>query len=285
MTPNLHLLMCQLREQWLRVGQTVDWYEYWVERIIKKFKQLVVNRATKEPEKVLTNALALEYKLRMYHAYVMTMPASVDKRASRLDVDHNLYSPATMLGTAQTVASADVLYTCIAAALNSHLEELFVSGTDVVGWASHEQDTVKIERYQRMLWCGRKIASRDYTRMQQKDDSHVAVHDGHADLESPAAWLGQVTGLFCVSIPAAATAIEFFAMTVQLFSRPKAKVSRDLGIVYEASTYSSTEGDDCRVFILSKKCCINKLVYVKEQGVMYMCEYGQGFTDPPDDLA
>ena len=57
LTPNLHLLICQLTEQAKNLGDTVFFSELWLERMIQLVKEQLKYRAKGAPEEVITSRL------------------------------------------------------------------------------------------------------------------------------------------------------------------------------------------------------------------------------------
>lgn len=64
LTPNLHLLLCQLHRQCQHFGDTAAHSELWMEREIQHVKHYSRNKATHEPEKLVTILMALTHATR-----------------------------------------------------------------------------------------------------------------------------------------------------------------------------------------------------------------------------
>jgi hypothetical protein len=63
MTPNLHMLVCRIPWQEEARGVVCVDLEYWVERIIRRMKDIVHGRVSADPEKTFVNAMLVEHSL------------------------------------------------------------------------------------------------------------------------------------------------------------------------------------------------------------------------------
>lgn len=260
MTPNLHLLLCQLKKQCLEVGESFGQQEYWVERVIKKFKQSVANRSTKDPEKVLVNMLAIEYAYR-------SVPRRRGPSTAGIRTKHSAEPQVAIqaLGRGTVLEDSDDIHTRVASCVNAHVYSSVLRSWDPSG-------SVHVEKFDRMELHGRKIAVNTYVRQESRDDSHVAMHIGTGTETSVI--VGQVTGLFLVKQPPLCT-VSFYVMELTAFDSPEQVGDEDLGMIYEAKDLVTSGPWFKRCFVLTNDFVIRKLVYTQDgAGCKYLSEYG-----------
>lgn len=259
MTPNLHLLLCQLKKQCLEVGETVGQQEYWVERIIKKFKQAVVNRSTKDPEKVLVNVLAIEYAYR-------SIPRKNTGTSGKQVVSFE--TGISCLGNGRAVGMEFENHACVIECVQS-----YVDSCGLESWDPTNLESVEVTQFDRMVFHGKTFSASTYTRQESRDDSHVAIHMGTK--ENRQVVIAQITALYRVTQPPFCT-VPFHVMEVVAYHQPECLHDNDLGVIYKAKDLESYGPWYHRcIRITSNDVIIRKLVYTQNSdGYKLLMEYG-----------
>lgn len=176
MTPNLHLLLCQLLKQCAEHGQTVGCNELWVERLIQKFKDAVHNRCTKDPEPVLTDHLILESAIRLHKPSSVSDP-SLQSCPVPIKSQNVLHKHSEMLGKGHDVGEGPLSCACLEA-VSQHLQKLRNvvknAPAELCGW-SDDLNHITITSYSQMEWHGSTVATSSYLRKERRNDSYVSV--------------------------------------------------------------------------------------------------------------
>lgn len=275
MTPNLHLLMCQLLKQCAQHGQTVGCNELWVERLIQKFKDAVSNRCTKDPEPVLTNHLILESAIRRHQPIsvknpgLQSFPVPVKKQTA-------LHKHSKMLGTGEVVKDGALFSVCIKA-VGHHLQKLRKlkrKPAEVDGW-SDDLDRISMTSYDRMEWHGSNVATSSYIRQERRNDTYVSIQHTTSTKQVEVR-VGQVQHLVSVRCKTdnegdGEVYDVCFHVAVLKCYRPMQPINdHDLGVLYSGEAFETSQEWAFRAVVLHRDLEMRKLCYTGIPGTTAM---------------
>lgn len=288
LTPNLHLLLCQLTDQAKAMGDTVFFSELWVERMIQLVKEMLKYKARGAPEEVITSRLEFS---RCTSQFLHSSPGMADKVAELLrlplgagaafgqaatnEEEHSLSSRATsgrsyclgkkgravvgdgnvgdLLGRVVAVVAASDVVRGIDGFTAAKVQELIDGRGGVIKERVHE--------YQRAVLRGQEvITSTGYGRSFVKDSTYVLVRypDGPAGAMRP--YVARVRSF--LHIRSAESGVSDLHMAVVgFFQWEEPLVDPQLGTVYRAKQGNWIPGEENYPVHLDAIDC--KLVYTK----------------------
>lgn len=243
--PNLHFLTCQLPRQCQSMGHTADLLEFWVERAMNLVKQLTKNRASVEPETVVTGSLLLAAACQ-----AVAVTGSSDEATDVLDVDasdHGAQLCQSMIGPCKRMHPASDMAAQYRYDLHNFISayssECISAGFTDMKNELEPGNGCTVDIFQRATTAaGEAVASSEYTRTKSRD-SRMVLYPGSVGFQ-----VGRIEALLQVQHENKSDS-SINLVLIRPFKDSQEHADADLGTMYSAMEPAA--GSPCVLMPLS----------------------------------